>query len=399
LVVGRKDIGRCGQYLWPEVLPGGQTVLFSIVSENGGPIVAYSLQNRRLVPLVDAGIRPRYLPETGHLVYQSEGKLLAAPFDPVRLQLTGQARVVAEQIGDGVRRSSEYDVSRTGVLASIAPLAVRLIWKDRAGTATPLPIKPRRFTFMSLSRDGGRAVLGVEEGTAQRLYIADLKNGEPLTRLTHRDDDFYGVFTPDGSRVFYLCGVGGEYNTTCSVRADGGGEVERIPNGGQPTSIRGPVVLLNGTPISQLRLDRRGSPAIPLMKTSERQANGVFSPDGQWIAYDQSTPGGGKGEVYVQAYPTGSRTQVSLEGGAYPLWNPNGAEVFYRTASAVMAVRVASGVRQGPPVQLFEHRFSLYPDWAVGPDGRFLMVEGARAPEIYVVSNWFEELKRLVPVK
>ena len=41
----------------------------------------------------------------------------------------------------------------------------------------------------------------------------------------------------------------------------------------------------------------------------------------------------------------------------------------------------------------------------VAPDGRFLMIrqgaatdEATAAPEIILVQNWFEELKRLVPV-
>jgi hypothetical protein len=42
----------------------------------------------------------------------------------------------------------------------------------------------------------------------------------------------------------------------------------------------------------------------------------------------------------------------------------------------------------------------------LAPDGRFLIVRsdqpdagGAKAPEIVVVQNWLEELKRLVPAK
>jgi hypothetical protein len=102
----------------------------------------------------------------------------------------------------------------------------------------------------------------------------------------------------------------------------------------------------------------------------------------------------------VQAYPKGSKTQVSPDGGSNPAWNPKGGELFYTSGTTLMAVRIANGIRLGQPVRLFDRRAGLipYPDWAVSPDGlRFLMVEGARLPQINIVSNWFEELKRLVP--
>ena len=77
----------------------------------------------------------------------------------------------------------------------------------------------------------------------------------------------------------------------------------------------------------------------------------------------------------------------------------------------MMAVPVETGptFSAGNPEVLFEqqyHYFRANRTYDVAPDGRFLMIkEGATtddgsAPtaQIVLVENWFEELKRLVPV-
>ncbi len=73
--------------------------------------------------------------------------------------------------------------------------------------------------------------------------------------------------------------------------------------------------------------------------------------------------------------------------------------------SAHLGGRVA-----GHPWVLFD--FPMLPilggnrPYDIGPDGRFLVIRngqaeaaGGTAPQIVLVQNWFEELKRLMPVK
>ena len=118
----------------------------------------------------------------------------------------------------------------------------------------------------------------------------------------------------------------------------------------------------------------------------------------------------GRYEVYVQPFPgPGGKWQISTEGGTEPVWNPKGRELFYRNASKMMAVDVATQetFSAGKPKVLFEGPYvptpRSFPDYDVSPDGqRFLMLkaneqaQGAPA-QINVVLNWFEELKRRVP--
>jgi hypothetical protein len=194
LLVGPKDTSRSGRYLWPEMMPGNGAVLFSIWQEGRATLCAFSLRERKLIALVESALRPRYVAAARYLLYQSDRQLFAVPFDRDALKITGEARLVADEVGNGAAYDQEFDVSPAGVLVYLPPRDAELVWKDRAGKITVLPFKPRRYGSVDLSTDGRQAVLNVQEGTARRIYRADLDRGEPLTRLTPGDDDWFGLF-------------------------------------------------------------------------------------------------------------------------------------------------------------------------------------------------------------
>lgn len=92
------------------------------------------------------------------------------------------------------------------------------------------------------------------------------------------------------------------------------------------------------------------------------------------------------------------------------MWNPNGRELFYRNGDKMMAVDISTqpGFAASTPHMLFEGRYEQPPvplhNYDVSSDGQhFLMLkpveqEQAAPTQINVVLNWFEELKRRVPV-
>ena len=109
----------------------------------------------------------------------------------------------------------------------------------------------------------------------------------------------------------------------------------------------------------------------------------------------------------------GGVTQISTEGGYEPLWSRDGKELFYRSGDKMMAVTIevittetGSELKAGTPRVLFNGQFfgdaaSAGLKYDLDSDGRFVMIqEDEESPkaEVYVVLNWFEELKRLVPV-
>jgi hypothetical protein len=154
---------------------------------------------------------------------------------------------------------------------------------------------------------------------------------------------------------------------------------------------------------------------MPFLKTTFEEGAQSLSSDGRWMAYvsDES----GRYDVYVQPLSgPGGKRQISADGGAEVLWSPKGNELFYRSGAQrekMMAVDI-----QGQPTfsatrarLLFEGPYAsnlpsgaFSANYAISRDGqRFLMLKPVEdqqtdLTQIHVVINWFEELKRRVPI-
>jgi len=142
--------------------------------------------------------------------------------------------------------------------------------------------------------------------------------------------------------------------------------------------------------------------------------NGELSADGRWLAYSSNESG--RNEVYVRPFPgvEGGRWQVSTGGGTQPLWAPNSRELFYiNPEGRIVAVPIqpGPGFIAGNAQTIVDGPLVMNPPgiggrmYDVSRDGqRFLMVkpvesaeQEAPPPQIIVVQNWTEELKRLAP--
>jgi eukaryotic-like serine/threonine-protein kinase len=406
-------------FMWP-TLVADRAVLFTTWRNGQAGIDVISFETGQRRTIVNSGSHPRYL-ASGHLLYSSEGRLFVAPFDVGTLTTRGSSLVAIDGVG-GDLTSAMYDVSSTGTLAYVSgPALVQVAWKDRHGQTLPLTSQARHYSFPSLSPDGKRFAVTITDGFVRNLWVGSVDH-EPLTQLTFGNDDVFAVWTPDGERIAFTSGQGGRYNLFLTA-SDASGRLKRLTDASsaqKPTSISpsGNLVLFNenspstGLDIWQTSLDRRDTPH-PYLQTRFNESEGMFSPDGQWVAYRSDETG--RNEVYVQAYPIpGGKKRVSIDGGTAPLWNPNGRELIYHTGDALMAVSVSrdgQGLRMDAPELLFLHQRDrrvpgLGTDFSIAPDGqRFLMVDqhgdwpGGLSQNLNVVLNWFEELKARVPTK
>src|SRR3984893_12581049 len=407
---------------WPDFLPGANAILFA---GHGNVINWYDAQlgvydfgtNQRRELVSNGGTAPRYAP-TGHLLYARAGTLVAAPFDPKRLELTGAAIPVIEGVMEfSATGVSQYSVSDSGSLAYIPggnqASERSLIWVDRNGVEKPLALPARSYSNPPISPDGRRVAVAITE-SGSYIWIYDLERGT-LSRLTFETNgNLNPAWTPDGKRVVFQAG---SPSNLFWQPADGSGKAERLttreyrdaPNSWSPDGQQLAFSEISPTTAMDIWVLRSDRKAQPFLQTSFNEGAARFSPDGHWLAYvsDES----GRYETYVQPYPgPGGKWQVSTEGGTEPVWNRSGRPLFYRGGDKMMVVDIATqpSFTVGKPRMLFEGQYlpttGTSPDYDVSPDGqRFLMLKPAEqaqaAPtQINVVLNWFEELKQKVPV-
>ena len=135
--------------------------------------------------------------------------------------------------------------------------------------------------------------------------------------------------------------------------------------------------------------------ATRLFGTSFLLWDGQISPDGRVVAY-MSDETDGRHEVYVQPFPSGTKSRVSTSGGRWPKWGPDGKELFFidddtRTLRAV-AVNTSGRYTVGKPRALFPVPISYADAWFNTSDGqRFLFakaVPGESNDALTLVQNW-----------
>jgi serine/threonine-protein kinase len=397
-VFGRLE-GAEGNVWLPEVLPGGRTVLASVLGE-GSKLVAFHADGTREIVL-DEVFEGRYV-EPGYLLYRDNGNeaTMAVPFDADAVRVVGAPVALTEPI----HASYCFDVSPTGMLAYVpSPFdqgRAELVRVRPDGSSRRLSDLRNTWIQPRVSPDGKKIVVR-ETGSQCQLWLLDVERGT-FSRLAREGDCHDPVWSPDGRRVLFDRGGMGEI---VALEVGGARAVEVIASGpdrGTPHSWNGAKNLLvftrNG-PEGDLDLwirDMETGEVAPFLETPEFERDPVFSPDGSLIAY--SSDEGSSAEVYVRAYPAdGSAWQVSAGGGRSPVWSSDGSELYFLRVEdgAMMRSRVtrADGFSFSAPEPYIENTFSLANtrNYDVGPDGSFVSAAGSeRVPElkIRVVLNW-----------
>jgi hypothetical protein len=411
-------------HLWPYLLPGGRSVLFTIKSINGGlaasQVAVLDLRSRTWKTIVRGGRQAQYLP-TGHLVYVAGEALWSIAFDLPSLETRGPARMVVPQVLTLPTGAAEYDFARDGTLvyASGKVLTAQrtLSWVERDGREQDLDGAPQRpYASVRLSPDGTRAALEIDDDSND-IWVWDLAR-KTLTRVT--DDaglDEGPVWSRDGHLIF-TSQAAGAIGSLFRKSADGSGVAERLTDG--PSVQRASGLLPDGSgvlfdetlDIMLLRFaDRRPRPLVrtPLIE----EGSGVVAPGGRWLAYVERAAG--PPQIFVRPFPDvdAAKFQISTSGGLQPVWARNGRELFYLTPDGqLMSVAVTRNAAMpfAPPRQVLQGRYftgaglTSPRTYDVAPDGRrFLMMKAptpandpATVVRMVVVLNWFDEVRRVL---
>jgi len=428
------------QHGYPQLLPGGRQVLFSVRSKSAWHLALLDLKNRDWRLLGNGrviGEGAQYLP-TGHVVYAQSGGLVATPFDPSSGNLDQPPVPLLERIETSRFGGAYFAVSAGAGTLVYVPTGTAgtdrtLLRVDRDGRMAPLVEARAGYEYPAFSPDGRQVAVMISSDTGSDIWIIDLERATRI-RFTAGSTSAFPVWRPDGSRMAFQSTAPGPWNLFWKP-LDGSSDAQPFlkaadsssappwPNTGAnllpgtlPTlSGAGPQFPTSWSPDgSTLAFHERkpngerdiwvvspDSDPVPFLITPFDERSPRFSPDGKWLAYvsDES----GRDDVYVQPFPgPGRKWLVSTDGGIDPVWSRDGRELFYRQNDQMMVVSVApkGEFSKGRPQRLFEIRFDAGdngPNYDVSPDGKWFVMprrnQGAAPGELHLVLNWFGEVR------
>jgi eukaryotic-like serine/threonine-protein kinase len=409
----------------PAFLPDGRHFLYLAWSQSrptSRAVYVGSLDSTSRTRLMDAESNAAYA--QGHLLFLRGDSLMAQPFDPDRLQLSGEAIPVARGVAKVGGELGAFDVAQNGTLIYRVPNAQalhrQLVWLDRSGKSFPASQATFETGSFRLSPDGQR--IAFTEGTPNDVWIYDLVRNVRTRLTTDPADDHQAIWSPDGTRVLFDSHrAGNNGNGMLFEKPANGATPEQSllpPEKGHDASPRdwspdGRAIVYarsggdNPWNLWVLPMEGDRKPfAYRSGKFLENEA--AISPNGQWLAFTSSEPG--QDEVIVQSFPDPSRGrwQISTDGGVAPRWRRDGRELFYldpkgRIVVASVMTDKAFSVQSTTPLVQTPLPLPLTQgggpsQYDVSPDGqRFLLlvpIGSATPAPITVRLNWLTSLAR-----
>ncbi len=400
---------KSAEFVPMSILPGDRAAI--AVRKNlgtaAGPAALLDLETGEVTQLIDQNVVDiKYT--SGFLVWAvTTGNLEAQPFDLRAGKLTGSPVTIATGVsltGTGI---AQFDVAANGTVVYVPEDPRSLVLVDRSGAIRAAVGENHNYHSPRFSPDGQRVAVDFTSPDGRDVWLLRLADGT-LTRTTFLRDGHDPTWSPDGRFVSFL-----------STRSGALGIYRVRPGSTEPAEslFASPMLGYTGvwlkdesaivtagttleggsrTDIGIVRNGGRG-PIEALVATRFEEQYPALSPDDKWLAFSSSQSG--REEVYVRRLDgTGEQVQISLSGGAEPVWGPNGRELFYRASNGSGVDLVMATLQVTPALQVLSRRplFAVsdigtatpHANYDISPDGKtFVMVRLNPASRIMVIQN------------
>jgi len=392
-----------GAGFFSQVLPDGRAALVAryasrSTSSDYGDVMLLELATLELRPLLSPGYDPRYLSD-GHLLFARAGSLMVVPFDLERLEVSGEATPVVQDVAmESLFGSAHVSVSDNGTVAYVSgtdQAKGRLAWIDRDGATGVLDVPEHVYGMFDVAPDDRRIAATVADVTDYVwLWDEATTSGRVLTTPGGRPK-----WDRTGTRIAFIIGQPERPDSELVVyQLDDGSRDVLLRPSQAPGAWSGDGRLSVGTSASGLSLITVGPEANPSRLHSQAGFGADFSPDSAYLSYgdDQN----GRFEVWVRALDGPFQRQVSTDGGVETVWCPCG-ELFYRNGNRIFGSTITTDPTvtiEAPRVAFVAEEFVDTPgvSFDVSSDGqRLYYVKRATPPDrtsVHIVQNWFSEL-------
>jgi len=413
-----------GSHRWPSFLPDGKHFLYFKRSLPAGSvnrlftICVASIDGKLNKQLLSARSNAAYA--EGHLIYVggNNNVLMAHPFDPDKLELTGDPFSIGESVQFNDRFNvGAFSISRTGRLlyaAGSGSTAREVMLVDPEGKKrVSFGIQETYITDFHASRFSKDTRWFATQNFDNRsrnvdIWLYETNRGNPTRFTFDNKRDSWPIWAPDGNRLAFSSNRKGHDDLYEKVSTGATDEQliwesadDKVPTDWSPDGRF--ILFQSSNPrtnsdiwLMPMTGERK---AKPFVQTPYNESNARFSPDMKWIAYqsDESRTD----QIYVTPFPgPGAKWQVSTNGGKSPSWHRDGKRIFYLNRLQIMVAEV-----NGNKSTFETRKVSLHFDPSnvggtdildISGDGQnilLLPLEQTFEPLTLVV-NWDEELKR-----
>jgi Tol biopolymer transport system component/DNA-binding winged helix-turn-helix (wHTH) protein len=355
---------------------------------------------------------------TGHALFVANRNLAAQRLDVANRRLTGDVRVLADDLTlPGPFYAGRFSASRPVLVyfpkndPGLPPGELGVF--DRGGRRIGTIGDPGMYTSPIFSPDGNRVAVARANtfGRPREIWVFDPAHGTRVRVTLDAHDNVsprwsgdgeWLVFSSDrrGTRDIYRHRASGEGPDELLFESAANKSVNAVsPDGRYIVYDTGAVGAGGSSDLYALPLfDDRRPFAVSTADGVQNQA--AISPDHRLIAYASSESG--RYEVIVETFPEKrGRWQISTDGGRAPAWRGDGRELFFVVGDAVFATdlnRSGDGLEWGPLHSIFKipdlQRLPM--GLTVSADGqRFVAAVAPAAPpqRLTTVLNWTALLK------
>lgn len=422
---GVEEIG----YYWPEILPDGKGVIFTIYSSGRiaeAELAVMSFKTGEIHRLGINGTCPRYS-RSGHLIYgeyqeSGFGRLMTVSFNLRRLEVTdspvslGDRQITISARGEAGFDISDHDAEHNALVYFINPSLTSqrsLVWVDRADRMDRFSRTRRMYSNPAISPDGQMVAYGIDND----IWYQSLTSEAISWQLTFTGSNYEPVWRPPYHSELTICSdIAGQYNLytlsldgdlklllpmespeeqfPASWSSDGRylAYYERITNGNRNIYI----------------YDSQTEIIHPFATSEHNEREPMFSNDGKLVAFVSDSTG--QDEIYIKSFQplVDTQHQVSQGGGTEPFWWPpssyrNDIGLYFRNGDRMIAVEIiptSNGVRVDTPIPLFPDNYitSTYrSEYSIHPSTElWLMVLEENVDDvnlITIIHNWEKMIK------
>lgn len=378
----------------PSLMPDGRTLLATLWQRTvrDSEVIAIDLgsgQFRRL----GRGVHARPVSDRD-VVYLRDGQLVrqAANDDT-------SARPLLDAVMTGLRGAGQFAVARSGTLVYLPDQPTRrlrrLVRISPDGRDHPLPFEDRAYQNVAVSPDGRRVATTIYSDGASELWVGQLSEGT-WRQVPSSAGAIEPVWSPDSRTLYYSSTTDGQYRLL-QTTADGIDPPRALGFAANvaPTAAGRDFLLAQRMSDGLgdiVRLDLTTRTSADWRATAGHEGRARLSPDGRLVAFEAGV--NGRTEIMLQPLDGGATLQITTDGGAQPLWAPDGRTLTVLSRRGLTSYPIAAGQPGAPTLVREDVTLAAV---AAGPDGVVAirrLEESRPLTTIHVVVNWTSEAVR-----